>query len=111
MKLTLGDDNQPYNHGRRWSMSVVAGSKREFFFDLEEIMIPGSKAESLPLPEIKVSDEKRDNLSNLGVEIKPLEKTKVLTGDSRLVWWVIGILGFIIATVLLWRWKSKSSPK
>jgi hypothetical protein len=48
MKLTLGDDNQPYNHGRRWSMSVVAGSKREFFFDLEEIMIPGSKAESLP---------------------------------------------------------------
>jgi hypothetical protein len=48
MKLTLGDDNQPYNHGRRWSMSVVAGSKREFFFDLEEIMIPGSKMESPP---------------------------------------------------------------
>jgi hypothetical protein len=48
MKLALGDDNQPYNHGRRWSMSVVAGSKREFFFDLEEIMIPGSKVESPP---------------------------------------------------------------
>jgi hypothetical protein len=45
MKLSLGDDNGPYNHGRRWCINTVVGSKREFFFDLEEIMIPGSKAQ------------------------------------------------------------------
>jgi len=48
IKLNLGDDNGSYNHGRRWSISAVAGSKRVFFFDLEEIMIPGSKPKKPP---------------------------------------------------------------
>lgn len=72
---------------------------------------PGTKAESLPLPELEIPNQMRPGLPNLGVEIKLPEKTKVLTGESRLVWWVIGILGSIIAVVLFWRWKLKSTSK
>lgn len=94
------------------SRDVVRPPKGYEWYNLDPKVItpdPGWKAEALPLPEIKVSDEKRGNLSNLGVEIKPLEKTQVLTKKSRLGWWVIGILGSIIAAVLIWRWKSKST--
>lgn len=72
---------------------------------------PGSKAEALPLPELEVPNQMRPDLPNPGVEIKPPEKPKVLTSESRLGWWVIGISGSIIAAVLLWRWKSKSNSK
>ena len=47
LKLELGEDDGMQNHGVCWSISVVAGSKREHFFDLEDVMIPGTHLKRL----------------------------------------------------------------
>jgi hypothetical protein len=94
------------------SRDVVRPPKGYEWYSLDPKVItpePGSKAEALPLPEQEVPGQKRPDPPNSGVETKPPEKPKGLTSESRLGWWVIGILGSIIAAVLTWRWKSKST--
>lgn len=70
---------------------------------------PGSKPEPLPESEIKIPTKETPALPKVEVKnVRPAEP-KAVKDDSRLRWWLIGILSFIIAAVLGWRWKSKST--
>ena len=40
MKLNTSDDHMRKNHLKRWSLNLVTGSRRMFFFDLQGIMDP-----------------------------------------------------------------------
>jgi hypothetical protein len=40
MKLNTSDDHVRKNHLKRWSLNLVAGSRRIFYFDLQGIMDP-----------------------------------------------------------------------
>ena len=71
---------------------------------------PGSTPDALPEPEEKVPEKMSLDLPKVEAENKPPEKPKAVTDDSRMGWWIIGILSFITAAVLFWRWKSKSTP-
>lgn len=71
---------------------------------------PGSTPGTVPEPEIKVPEKETPALpKDEAKNIQP-EKPKAVIDGSRLDWWLIGILGFIIAAVLVWRWNSKSTP-
>lgn len=70
---------------------------------------PGSTPETLPTPEVKVPEKETPALPKIEATNGQQEKAKAIKDDSRLRWWLISILGFIIAAVLIWRWKSKST--
>jgi len=42
-KISTNNDPVPYDHGICWTFNVVIGSRREYFFDLEDKMIPGAR--------------------------------------------------------------------
>lgn len=70
---------------------------------------PGSTPRTLPIPEIKVPENEPPALPKIEAKnVQPTEPKSAMDG-SRLRWWLIGILGFIIAAVLGWRRKSKST--
>lgn len=70
---------------------------------------PGSTPETFPTPEVKVPEKETPALPKIEATNGQQEKAKAIKDDSRLRWWLISILGFIIAAVLVWRWKSKST--
>lgn len=70
---------------------------------------PGSTPDALPEPEEKVPEKMSLDLPKVESENKPPEKPKAVTDDSRMGWWIIGILSFITAAVLFWRWTSRSA--
>ena len=70
---------------------------------------PGSTPETLPTPEVKVPETETLALPKIEAKNVHPEKPTATKDDSRLRWWLISILGFIIAAVLVWRWKSKTA--
>ena len=70
---------------------------------------PGSTPETLPAPEVKVPEKETLALPKIEAKNVHPEKPTATKDDSRLQWWLISILGFIIAAVLGLRWKSKST--
>ncbi len=71
---------------------------------------PGSTPETLPTPEVKVPEKETPALPKIEAKNGQPEKPKAIKDDPRLRWWLISILGLIIAVVLVWRWNSKSTP-
>jgi hypothetical protein len=67
---------------------------------------PGSKPETLLSQEIIIPKKENPALSNDEANNIHPERTKDEKDESRLGWWLIGILGFIIASLLVWRRKS-----
>ena len=70
---------------------------------------PGASQEPLPEPKIKVPEKETPALPRVEAKNVQPEEPKAVKDDSRLRWWLIRMLGFIIAAVLVWRWKSKST--
>ncbi len=79
---------------------------------------PGSDLEPLselemelfPNPEIEIPVKETPVLEADEAEDKSPDKPQDGTDVSRLNWWMIGILGMIIAAVLFWFMRSKSNP-
>ena len=71
---------------------------------------PGSTPETLPAAEVKVPQKETSALPKIETKIVQPETPETVEDDSRLRWWLISILGFIIAVMLVWYWKSKSTP-
>lgn len=69
---------------------------------------PGSTPETLPTPEVKVPENESSALPKIEAKNVQPEKPKAIKDDSRWQWWLVSILGFIIAAVLVWRWKFKA---
>jgi hypothetical protein len=93
---------------RKDSGDVVRPPKGYEWYSLDpKVSTPdlGSTPGTLPTPEVKVPG--KDSSAQPKIEAKSVqpEKPKVIKNDSRWQWWLIGILGFIIAAVLVWRWK------
>ena len=65
-KISNSNTPLPYDHGTCWTFNAVIGSKREYLFDLEDIMIPGSK-----MKRIEAAREKKEiSLSQHGGSTK-----------------------------------------
>lgn len=70
---------------------------------------PGSAPEPLPDPEIKIPEVETPSLPKVEAKSPQPENPKAVNDESRWGGWLIGIFSFIIAAVLVWRWKSKSA--
>lgn len=70
---------------------------------------PGLTPETLPAPGVKVPEKETPALPRVEAKNVQPEEPKAVKEDSRLRWWLISILGFIITAVLVWRWKSKAT--
>ena len=68
---------------------------------------PGSTPEAVPESEIKVPAKETPALPKIVAKSPQTEDQKDLKEQTGLVWSLIGLIGFIIAAMLVWRWKSK----
>ncbi len=69
----------------------------------------GAATETLPKPETNVAEKETPAPSWVEPKNVQQEEPKAVKDDSRLRWWLISMSGFIIAAVIVWRWKSKST--
>jgi hypothetical protein len=70
---------------------------------------PGSATEALPKSEIRVPEKETPAQPKVVDESEQPVMSKVVNDDSQWALWLISILGLIIAAVMVWRWKLKST--